>query len=418
MSPGPPGRRRKDAFKWLRPTPASVCHRCVAGERRGGWSLLWPLPGRSGAGGGAGEPSRSRRGRRGGAGRAAAMEVEMWTNSINQDNKMALHAWAKETGIDLVQVNGQRRYGGPPPGWVGNPPPAGTEVFIGKLPQDIYENVLIPLFQSVGKLYEFRLMMTFSGLNRGFAYAKYSNRRGAKEAIAAFNNFEVRQGYTIVVCKSMEKRELSMDGLATSVGQRELEATLRRITEGVLSITLYTSPSQKRAQLAVLKYSSHQAAAMAKKTLMEGNTKLSGLEIRVNWLNPDLKQKLQSREEKPSSSQVQGGKRPGVPKPAPPSPVLHDVLDRLNTLCQRQYLGTPLFLTKCVQANPNGWLRFWCRVVIPGCPVPFNGFTWVRPDGPGRSGHEEAKVTMALQVLLVLGESSQGIGANPLPFPK
>ncbi|KFZ61880.1 Dead end protein 1, partial [Podiceps cristatus] len=90
-----------------------------------------------------------------------------WTNSINQANKMALLAWAKDSGIDLVQINGQRRYGGPPPGWVGSPPPAGTEVFIGKLPQ---------LFQSVGKLYEFRLMMTFSGLNRGFAYAKYSNR--------------------------------------------------------------------------------------------------------------------------------------------------------------------------------------------------------------------------------------------------
>ena len=157
-----------------------------------------------------------------------------------------------------------------PAGWVGNPPPAGTEVFIGKLPQDMYENVLIPLFQSVGKLYEFRLMMTFSGLNRGFAYAKYSNRRSAKEAIAAFNNFEVREGCAIVVCKSTEKCELSVDGLATSVSQRELEAVLRRVTEGFLSVTLYASPCQKQAQLAVLKYSSHQAAAMAKKTLMEG----------------------------------------------------------------------------------------------------------------------------------------------------
>ncbi|NXY78193.1 DND1 protein, partial [Glareola pratincola] len=330
---------------------------------------------------------------------------QMWTNSINQANKMALLTWAKETGIDLVQVNGQRRYGGPPPDWVGKPPPAGTEVFIGKLPQDMYENVLIPLFQSVGKLYEFRLMMTFSGLNRGFAYAKYSNRRGAKEAIAAFNNFEVRQGCAIVVCKSTEKCELSVDGLAASVSRRELEAVLRQVTEGVLSVTLYASPCQKWAQLAVLRYRSHQAAAMAKKTLMEGNTRLSGLEIRVDWLNPSLKQKLQSREEKPPSSQVQRGKRPGVPKQAPVPPVLCDAMDRLNALCQRRYLGTPLFLTKCVQANPNGWLRFWCRVVIPGCPVPFSGFTWVQPARPGRSGHEEAKVVVALQVLQVLGES-------------
>ncbi|NXF54905.1 DND1 protein, partial [Oceanites oceanicus] len=330
---------------------------------------------------------------------------QAWTNSINQANKMALLAWTKETGIDLVQINGQRRYGGPPPGWVGGPPPAGTEVFIGRLPQDMYENALIPLFQSVGKLYEFRLMMTFSGLNRGFAYAKYSNRHGAREAIAAFNNFEVREGCAIVVCKSTEKCELSVDGLATSVSRRELEAVLRQVTEGVLSVTLYASPCQKRAQLAVLKYSSHQAAAMAKKTLMEGNVRLGGVATKVDWLNPDLKQKLKSYEEKPSSSRVQGRKCLGVPKQAPLSSVLCNVLDRLNTLCRRRYLGTPLFLTKCVQANPNGWLRFWCQVVIPGCPVPFSGFTWVRQDGRGRSGHEEVKVVVALQVLRMLGES-------------
>ncbi|XP_074771938.1 dead end protein homolog 1 [Athene noctua] len=316
---------------------------------------------------------------------------------------MALLAWAKETRTDLVQINGQRRYGGPPPGWVGDPPPAGTEVFIGKLPQDMYENVLIPLFQSVGRLYEFRLMMTFSGLNRGFAYAKYSSRRGAKEAIAAFNKFEVREGCAIVVCKSTEKCELSVDGLDGSVSQGELEALLRRVTVGLQSVTLCASPCRKRAQLAVLKYSSHQAAAMAKKTLMEENLSLSGMEMRVAWLNPDLKQKLQLCKEKPSSSRVQGGKSPEGPKRVPLSPVLRNALDRLNTLCQKQYLGTPLFLTKCVQENPNGWLRFWCCVVIPGFPVPFSGFTWVRQDGPGRSGHEEAKVAVALQVLRVLG---------------
>ncbi|NWS47833.1 DND1 protein, partial [Probosciger aterrimus] len=330
---------------------------------------------------------------------------QAWTNSINQANKKALLAWAKETGIDLVQINGQRRYGGPPPGWVGDPPPAGTEVFIGKLPQDMYENTLIPLFQSVGTLYEFRLMMTFSGLNRGFAYAKYSTQCAAKEAIAAFNNFSVREGCAIVVCRSTEKCELSVDGLAAAVRRRELEAVLRRVTAGILSITLHASPSQQRAQLAVLKYSSHYAAAMAKKTLMEGNMRLSGAAIRVDWLNPDLKQKLQSGEEKPSPSLGQRAKRQGLRKQAPPSPVLHNALEHLNTLCRSQYLGPPLFLTKCVQANPNGWLRFWCQVVIPGCPMPFTGFTWVQKDRPGRSGHEEAKIAVALQVLRMLGES-------------
>uniref|UniRef100_A0A8C4UG29 Dead end protein homolog 1 n=1 Tax=Falco tinnunculus TaxID=100819 RepID=A0A8C4UG29_FALTI len=345
------------------------------------------------------------------------LPLQAWITSVNKANKMALLAWAKETGINLVQTNGQRRYGGPPPGWVGDAPPAGTEVFIGKLPQDIYENTLIPLFQSVGKLYEFRLMMTFSGLNRGFAYAKYSSRRSAKEAIAALNNFEVREGCAIMVCRSTDKCELSMDGLATSVSRKEVEAMLRQVTEGVLKVTLHTSPCQKWAQLAVLKYSSHQAAAMAKKTLMEGN-RLSGPGVRVDWLNPDLKKKLQSCREKPSFSQVQGDKCLGVPTQAPLSPLLCSAVDRLNMLCWRQYRGTPMFLTKCVQADPSGWLRFWCQVVIPGCSVPFSGFTWVWQNGPGRSRHEEAKAAAALRVLQMLGESLSGASANPLPFPK
>ncbi|NWI57731.1 DND1 protein, partial [Calyptomena viridis] len=330
---------------------------------------------------------------------------QMWSNSINQASKMALLAWEKETGIELVQINGQRRYGGPPPGWVGGPPPGSTEVYIGKLPQDMYENTLIPLFQSVGKLYEFRLMMTFSGLNRGFAYAKYSSQSGARNAIATFNNFQVREGCAIVVCRSTQKRELSLDGLAASVTQGELEATLQQATEGVLSVTLHASPCQRQAKLAVLKYSSHQAAALAKKALMEGNLRIGGSGMKVEWLHPDLKQKLRLWEKTSSSSRVHGDKILAVPKPGALRPPLQDVLDVLNTLCWKQHLGKPLFLTKCLQVNPDGWLRFWYQVVIPGYPVPFSGFTWVQQDGQGRSGHEEAKAAVALHILQVLGES-------------
>ncbi|NWU09878.1 DND1 protein, partial [Cephalopterus ornatus] len=329
---------------------------------------------------------------------------QRWTNSINQASKMSLLAWEKETGIKLVQINGQRHYGGPPPGWMGDPPPAGTEVYIGKLPQDLYEDVLIPLFQSVGKLYEFRLMMTFSGLNRGFAYAKYSTQRGARNAIATFNNYQVRQGCAIVVCRSTQKRELSVDGLATSVSQQELEATLQRATQGVLSVTLHASPRQRQTKLAVLKYSSHQAAAMAKKTLMEGNLRLRGSGIKVEWLHRDLKQKLQLWEEQPPSSQVQEDKSLALPKPLALPLATQNVLDHLNTLCRRKHLGMPLFLTKCFQVNPNGWLLFWYQVAIPGYPMPFSGFTWVWQDGQGQSSHEKAKATVALRVLRVLGE--------------
>ncbi|NWT97109.1 DND1 protein, partial [Urocynchramus pylzowi] len=324
-----------------------------------------------------------------------------WANGINEASKMALLAWEKETGIELVQINGQRRYGGPPPGWVGGPPPAGTEVYIARLPQDIYENTLIPLFQRAGKLYEFRLMMTFSGLNRGFAYARYASRQDAQSAIAAFHRFPLRRGCTIVVCWSTQKRELVVSGLGASVSQQELEATLQRVTEGICSVTLHASPSPKQAKLAVLKYRSHEAAALAKKALMEGNLWLWEAKMRVDWLEPQLKQKLQLCEEEPSSSWVQGGKSPAVPLPLP----LQNVLECLNALCWKHSLRTPLLTTKCVQVNPSGWQRFWYQVAIPGSHEPVSGFIWLSPDRQGQSEHEKARVLAALHLLRVLGES-------------
>ncbi|TRZ22163.1 hypothetical protein HGM15179_005067 [Zosterops borbonicus] len=330
------------------------------------------------------------------------MDEKSWSNGINEAGKMALLAWEKETGIELVQINGQRHYGGPPPGWEGGPPPPGTEVYIARLPQDIYENTLIPLFQSVGTLYEFRLMMTFSGLNRGFAYARYASLQDAQRAIATFHRFPLRRGCALVVCWSTQKHELVLSGLPASVGRQELEARLCMVTEGIRSVTLHTSPCHRQAKLAVIKYSSHKAAALAKKALMEGNLRLRKEGVRVDWLDPQLKKKLQLCEEEPSSSCVQEGKSLTVPRPAAMPLLLQNVLECLNAVCWKHHLRTPLFITKCVQVNPNGWQKFWYQVVIPGYHVPVSGFTWVSPDRQGQSKQEKAKVVAALHFLRVL----------------
>uniref|UniRef100_A0A3B5LR13 RRM domain-containing protein n=1 Tax=Xiphophorus couchianus TaxID=32473 RepID=A0A3B5LR13_9TELE len=90
--------------------------------------------------------------------------------------EMALLALMEKTGYNMVQENGQRKYGGPPPGWEGPAPPRGCEVFVGKIPRDMFEDELVPLFEKAGKIYEFRLMMEFSGENRGYAFVMYTNR--------------------------------------------------------------------------------------------------------------------------------------------------------------------------------------------------------------------------------------------------
>ena len=54
-----------------------------------------------------------------------------------------------ESGMSIVQRNGQRIYGGPPPGWKGPAPEKGCEIFCGKVPRDCFEDELVPIFTKV-----------------------------------------------------------------------------------------------------------------------------------------------------------------------------------------------------------------------------------------------------------------------------
>lgn len=97
--------------------------------------------------------------------------------------------------------------------WDGPTPGARCEVFISQIPRDTYEDLLIPLFSSVGPLWEFRLMMNFSGQNRGFAYAKYGSPAMASSAVHMLHGHILKPGFHLSVRRSTEKRHLCMGGL-------------------------------------------------------------------------------------------------------------------------------------------------------------------------------------------------------------
>lgn len=106
--------------------------------------------------------------------------------------------------------------------WDGPPPGARCEVFISQIPRDVYEDLLIPLFSSVGVLWEFRLMMNFSGQNRGFAYAKYGTAAIANDAIRQLHGYTLGPGTRLNVRCSIEKRHLCIQNLPASTQQEEL----------------------------------------------------------------------------------------------------------------------------------------------------------------------------------------------------
>ncbi|KAM9319817.1 dead end protein homolog 1-like [Gastrophryne carolinensis] len=389
---------------------------------------------------------------------------QVWISSVNKQNKEALSQWVQDNNIVLKQINGQRIFAGPPVDWLGDAPPFGTEAFIGNIPQEIYEDKLIPLFQTAGWLYEFRLMMTFSGLNRGFAYARYATRRQAGTAIFKLNGYEIQPGIKLVVCRSTEKCEILLDGLPCVVNQASLISILCGMTQGVVSLSLFASPTLDMKNIAVIKYSSHKEAAVAKKFLCEGaaalewikkprqwipkqkfrpqmficndigsnalcSNKMSGvlspvhlrsrrlvfsvillsipftslicfishvdsicaeLELvftcivdsqllfgcpySVEWLNPHLKQKMQSGAlleahslypEKWSSSHF-SNKR-----------IAATCVQFLHIVCDQMKLGQPLYQIHFLGMTSCGWLRFQYQVAVPKHSVPFSGSDWL-----------------------------------------
>lgn len=128
------------------------------------------------------------------------------------------------TNYTLDVTTGQRKYGGPPPEsvYTGTQPTIGTEVhedimlyserskidlmlltrqifcshlflkmfslfsqiFVGKIPRDLFEDELVPLFEKAGPIWDLRLMMDpLSGLNRGYAFVTFCTKEAAQEAV-------------------------------------------------------------------------------------------------------------------------------------------------------------------------------------------------------------------------------------------
>lgn len=57
------------------------------------------------------------------------------------------------------------------------------QIYIGKIPKEIYEDTLIPLFEEVGKIWDLRIMMDpLACKNRGYAFLTYCDKAHAAEA--------------------------------------------------------------------------------------------------------------------------------------------------------------------------------------------------------------------------------------------
>ncbi|XP_072949898.1 heterogeneous nuclear ribonucleoprotein Q isoform X1 [Epargyreus clarus] len=193
------------------------------------------------------------------------------------------------TGYTLDVTTGQRKYGGPPPGWEGGTPGAGCEVFCGKIPKDMYEDELIPLFERCGTIWDLRLMMDpMTGTNRGYAFVTFTTRDATQRAVQELNDYEIRKGKKIGVTVSFNNHRLFVGNIPKNRDRDDLFEEFTKHAPGLVEVIIYSSPDDKKKNrgFCFLEYESHKAASLAKRRLGTGRIKVWGCDIIVDWADP------------------------------------------------------------------------------------------------------------------------------------
>ncbi|XP_055324650.1 heterogeneous nuclear ribonucleoprotein R isoform X7 [Sitodiplosis mosellana] len=195
----------------------------------------------------------------------------------------------ERTGYTLDVTTGQRKYGGPPPNWDGPTPGNGCEVFCGKIPKDMFEDELIPLFEKCGTIWDLRLMMDpMTGTNRGYAFVTFTNREAAQNAVKELDNHEIKPGKSLKINISVPNLRLFVGNIPKSKGKEEILDEFGKLTAGLVEVIIYSSPDDKKKNrgFCFLEYESHKAASLAKRRLGTGRIKVWGCDIIVDWADP------------------------------------------------------------------------------------------------------------------------------------
>uniref|UniRef100_A0AAY4CMP0 RRM domain-containing protein n=1 Tax=Denticeps clupeoides TaxID=299321 RepID=A0AAY4CMP0_9TELE len=163
------------------------------------------------------------------------------------------------------------------------------KVFVGKIPRDLYEDELVPLFEKAGSIWDLRLMMDpLSGQNRGYAFITFCSKEAAQEAVKLCDNYEIRPGKYLGVCISVANNRLFVGSIPKNKTRESILEDFGKVTEGLQEVILYTQPDDKKKNrgFCFLEYEDHKSAAQARRRLMSGKVKVWGNPVTVEWADP------------------------------------------------------------------------------------------------------------------------------------
>ncbi|XP_052740404.1 uncharacterized protein LOC112056477 [Bicyclus anynana] len=258
-------------------------------------------------------------------------------------------------------------------------------VFIGRIPQDCFEDTLVPLLQRAGELYEFRLMINFSGWNRGYAFAMYTTETGACNAIRLFNNYMIRPSWHLGVCPSINNCRIFISRIPATMPSADIVSLLYALTDDVKEVRIRRTAASCAA---IVEYHSHRGAAMARKTLVAAATATWGGGARpaVDWSLPQSPQMMRQYRETGRWTPDGGVELRHADEPAAP-PGAHEQERRLR-LIQTAQRNAVIAAIAEASTSGNGWFAqpYDADSHASSTPSPStsgsNYNVWAAPDPP------------------------------------
>ncbi|OQV17780.1 putative Heterogeneous nuclear ribonucleoprotein Q [Hypsibius exemplaris] len=179
--------------------------------------------------------------------------------------------FAELNGYSLTIGPNVRKYGGPPPD--GSERPRGAEIFLGRLPPTVFEDELVPLLETYGKIWEMRILLAEkTELGRGFAFATFYEAKVAQTVVRQLTNKPLpgHPGINFSISLSKPHSLVMIKNLPKNKTRAAITRDFEGFFEGMLGVNIWGVEGRPPVLWASLEFGSERAAAGALGQLLAG----------------------------------------------------------------------------------------------------------------------------------------------------
>ncbi|XP_050538047.1 RNA-binding protein 47-like [Daktulosphaira vitifoliae] len=164
-------------------------------------------------------------------------------------------------------------------------PKRGSELYVA-LPKSCLEGFLYAIFSQFGEIHQIRLMMHFTGSNRGYGYVMMKNPIQAEMALIKLKDISlpgIRSQLSVNM--STDNRTLFARCIPHDLTEEQLQMEFENRVEGVKKVRVFNDvedPSKNR-EFCFIIFKDHRSAALARRSMAENPLFINGTSIMIQW---------------------------------------------------------------------------------------------------------------------------------------